>query len=172
VSAPSPQGRVVKDAHGNTILTTAATGLTLDQLVGKMVQADSMSWMANKYIPDSVHNARYLSANKARTTYVAYGEYGYSGFFGGGTGWVKIHVTGGQVSCFEFWDQPGNCRLPWHSLSQQTIVSAAASAMTSGGGGTPSTDSLRRKSDEDFEMSQRVNQQIQNQADCGTSTGC
>ncbi|MFL6846546.1 MAG: hypothetical protein ACJ8ER_16890 [Allosphingosinicella sp.] len=66
-----------------------------------------------------MHNARYLLTNRDETTYTAYGEYDYEGLFGSASGWVKVAVVDGDLVCLEFWDQPGVCRPPWISLSQQ-----------------------------------------------------
>lgn len=127
-------------AIGKLVLTTAALGISLDELMDRVVYADSKSWMMNRYVRGSMRNARYLSTNKSKTTYVARGDYAFQGF-AGGAGWVTINVRNGELHCLEFWDQPGTCRPLYHSLSQQNFVSAARDMMTGGGGSNPSASS-------------------------------
>jgi hypothetical protein len=134
------------------VVTTAALGISLDTLLDRVVHADSASWMSNRYLVGSMHNARYVTTNKAHTSYVAYGEYSFHGF-GGGNGWVKVKVTGGNLDCLEFWDQAGTCRPLYHSLSQQALVAGVVGAMSGGGS---STSSPRR--DDDPMIDQRRNQ--------------
>ncbi|MDH7973485.1 hypothetical protein QH494_14940 [Sphingomonas sp. AR_OL41] len=120
------------------VVTTAALGISLDTLLDRVVHADSSSWMSNRYIAGSMHNARYISTNKAHTSYLAYGEYSFQGF-GGGSGWVKVRVTGGNLDCLEFWDQAGTCRPLYRSLSQQMLVAGAVGMMSDGGGASSSS---------------------------------
>lgn len=100
-------------------VTTGSTGLDLTNLLDRIVLTDSRSWMVNRYTPRSMRAARYLITNRGETSYTAYGEYDYTGLFGPASGWVKVAVLDGELVCLEFWDQPGVCRPPWISLSQQ-----------------------------------------------------
>jgi hypothetical protein len=136
------------------VITTAALGISLDTLLDRLVQADSQSWMVNHYVRGSMHNAHYLSSNKAHTTYTAYGDYSFQGY-GGSAGWVKARVANGALECLEFWDQPGNCRALYHSLSQQNFVSGVASMMTDDGGG--SGPARRNDYDPDIDRRNRQN---------------
>ncbi|OYY79627.1 MAG: hypothetical protein B7Y43_00705 [Sphingomonas sp. 28-62-20] len=120
-------------SSGPLVFTTAALGISLDTLLDRIVEADSQSWMANRYQRGSMHGARYLTSNKAHTTYTAQGNYSFSGF-ASGTGWVRVRVRDGALDCLEFWDQAGSCRPLYHSLSQQNFVAGAVGLMTSGGG--------------------------------------
>lgn len=120
------------------VVTTAALGISLDTLLDRVVHADSSSWMSNRYVVGSMHNARYITTNKAHTSYLAYGEYSFQGF-GGGSGWVKVRVTGGNLDCLEFWDQAGTCRPLYRSLSQQMLVAGVVGMMSDGGGGFSSS---------------------------------
>jgi hypothetical protein len=105
------------------VITTAALGIALDELLDRVVYADSQSWGFNKYIRGSMRNGRYITTNKSKTTYTAYGEYDFTGL--GGSGWVKVKVRDGQIECLEYHDQAGNCRPLYHSLSQQAIAGVA-----------------------------------------------
>jgi hypothetical protein len=121
------------------VITTAALGIGLDELLDRVVYADSQSWGLNRYVRGSMHNARYLIVNKAKTTYTAYGEYQFATFGGGAPGWVKVKVRNGQLECLEFHDQAGSCRPLFHSLSQQVIAGTARGMAedTLGGGSAP-----------------------------------
>jgi hypothetical protein len=135
-------------ANRPLVVTTAALGISLDTLLDRLVHADSASWMSNKYVVGSMHNARYVTTNKAHTSYVAYGEYGFHGF-GGGNGWVKVKVTNGNLDCLEFWDQAGQCRPLYRSLSQQMLVAGMVGMMSGGGSGNGGNSTSSQQRDPD-----------------------
>lgn len=132
-SSTPNHGHLVTDASGNPVLTTAATGLSLNGLLDLLLRMDSQSWMMNSYTQGSASDAKYLSTNKGNTTFVAQANYQYSNMAGGGQGWMKVKVEDGHLVCLEFWDQAGNCRQPWQSLSQQRFVGFVGSMMSGGG---------------------------------------
>lgn len=136
---PQVRPAVASGPAAIVLVTTASTGLSLDELLDRVVAADAQSWMMNRYASGSMRGAHYVSGNKAKTSYVARGTYRFSGFGGGGEGWVQVRVAQGRVECLEFWDQSGVCRAPGHSLSQQTMLSMASGMLSGGGGGSSSS---------------------------------
>ncbi|WP_157410333.1 hypothetical protein [Sphingobium xenophagum] len=118
------------------------SGSALDQMLDRVVQADSRTWGFNRYVSGSMSGSRYLSGGSSSKTYVAQGNYKYVSYAGGiSSGWVKIKVANSSLQCIEFHDQAGNCRAPGASLSAQALVgvlaAGAAGAGSSGGGETP-----------------------------------
>lgn len=119
-----------------------ASGSPLDQMLDRLVQADSRTWAFNRYLSGSMSGSRYISGSNSSKNYVAQGSYKYTSFAGGVTsGWVKIKVVNSSLQCIEFHDQAGNCRAPGASLSAQALVgvlaAGAAGAGSSGGSEAP-----------------------------------
>lgn len=132
----TPQKPATVSNNGST------NGSALDQMLDRLVQADSRTWGFNRYVSGSMSGSRYLSGSSSSKNYVAQGNYKYVGFAGGvSSGWVKIKVINSSLQCIEFHDQAGNCRAPGASLSAQALVgvmaAGAAGAGSSGGGDTP-----------------------------------
>lgn len=110
------------------VITEAGLGISLTELMNRLVLADSQAWGFNRYVAGSMREARYETVNRARTTYTARGTYDYQGFGGRGTGWVRAQVRDGNLVCLEFHDQAGECRAMGNSLSSQ-FVSVLAQGM-------------------------------------------
>lgn len=124
--APATAPRqMARNADGSISITEAGLGISLNELMDRVVYADSQSWMANRYARGSMHNAHYEQTNRSHTTYTARGEYTFAGFMGGGIGWVRIRVNNGHLQCLEFHDQAGSCRPLYASLSQQAVAGIA-----------------------------------------------
>ena len=119
-------GTPARAADDRLVITTAALGVSLDTLLDRIVYADSRTWQFNQYVRGSMRNARYETANRARTTYVAHGTYAFRR--GGGPeeqGWVRVWIRDGEFGCISFHDDPP-CRPMNAGLSQR-----AFGAMTS-----------------------------------------
>ncbi|MQT15191.1 hypothetical protein [Segnochrobactrum spirostomi] len=115
---PAPRAAVAQQEHRPDSLAAA-----LDSIV----QADSAGWMLNTYNTGSVRNIKILSGSANSTTMNVYGEYTFNN---SNTGWVKVKIRNGRLSCLEFWDFPGECRPLGQSGANEVAASVVAAAMT------------------------------------------
>jgi hypothetical protein len=121
--SPSAAGSGVRHADGSLILTTAALGISLDELLNRLVTVDARTWHFNHYVPGSIRNARYETTNRGHTTFVAHGTYSYVQGSGGPQleGWARVWIRDGRFGCIQFHDEsdPDMCRPLNAGLSQQ-----------------------------------------------------
>jgi len=102
------------------VITTAALGVTLNELLDRIVYADSRTWHFNRYARGSMREAQYETSNRNHTTFIARGNYSYSQ--GDGplqAGWARVWIRNGDFACIEFHDDPAICRPLNVGLSQR-----------------------------------------------------
>jgi len=135
---------------------------SLDRSLDAIVQADSRSWVFNRYDVGSMSNARVISRSKPQRSVVIYGEYTFNG---GSRGWIKARIKHGVVACVQFWDGP-SCRSLGQPASQALLGALLRGAMSGGGGSSGSGRTTERdQENRDFYASQRAIQATQDQVD-------
>jgi hypothetical protein len=131
-AAPSAPARdLPRHADGTPVVTPAALGVSLDELLNRLVRMDALTWHMNQYVQNSMRNARYEQTNRGHTSFIARGTYSYrsqSGASAPQQGWVRVWIQDGRFRCIEFHDVAGDCR-PLNQNPSQMILGAMAEGL-------------------------------------------
>lgn len=89
----------------------------IEKLIADIVQEQSETWAANKYIKGSISNVRTFTGEDGKTIVAYKANYVFSNMlFGNDTGAVTIRLKDGLPNCIIFADFPNNCKSPSASL--------------------------------------------------------
>lgn len=165
----TPQQEVQQQAPENdAVYETSQVQSKLAGAIDDLVAADSTSWVIHRFRRGSVHGEQIESTDPSGRPTSVRAHFNYQS---GSSGWVRVRLAGGNLSCIEFWDFAGDCRAlgasPSHALAAAAVVVgtvAVAAAMTDGGrGGSTSVDAemKREKDQRDFQDMIQANRQIQ-----------
>lgn len=130
-AAPAPARDLPRHADGELVVTPAALGVTLDELLNRLVRMDALTWHMNRYVQNSMRDARYEQTDRRHTSFIARGTYSYQPQYGAGTpqpGWVRVWIQDGRFRCIEFHDVAGACR-PLNQNPSQMILGAMAEGL-------------------------------------------
>ncbi len=106
LEAEARQARALEMA-ANAKSGIAPENLTLAGYMDDIISADARSWVLNRYDRGSVYSVQLVNQSDDGQNADAVAEYTYNG---GLRGWVRAHLVGGVVSCFEYHDFSGQCR--------------------------------------------------------------
>lgn len=88
----------------------------LKKLINDLVLDQSKTWVANKYIANSISRISTTSKDNKNRPIEITAYYDFSSFFGKQNGWVKIVFNNGLPKCIYFHDYPKNCKTPKASI--------------------------------------------------------
>lgn len=118
-------------------------------MIDGLLQADSRSWVYNKYRLNSVRDIRKIDLPNGDSKLKA--DFSYDG---SGSGWLKVTERAGRAYCVEFHNFSGNCRgigsspsSGYAALAGVMALGVAASGSGGGGGSSNSEENFRRRMD-------------------------